>query len=65
MSNLGNKQVMAKNIKRYLEINGLTQTDICKALGFKAPTFSRSISTPVKHPDMIPVGSINTIRAYA
>lgn len=40
MSGLGNKQIMARNIRYYLQINGLTQTDICKALGIKAPTFS-------------------------
>ena len=40
MSNLGNKEIMAKNIRHYLEINNITQTDICTALGFKPATFS-------------------------
>lgn len=40
MSDLGNKQVMAENIRYYLHKNNLNQTDICNALGFKAPTFS-------------------------
>lgn len=40
MSELGNKEIMAKNIRHYLSINNLTQKDICDALGFKAPTFS-------------------------
>lgn len=40
MDGLGNKQVMADNIRYYLRKNGLTQKDICQALGFKAPTFS-------------------------
>lgn len=35
-----NKQVMAKNILHYMEINGVNATDICKALGFKHNTFS-------------------------
>lgn len=40
MDSLGNKKIMAKNIKYYMGINGLSQNDICRALGFKAPTFS-------------------------
>lgn len=40
MSELGNKQIMAKNIKRYLELNDMTQTDLCNALGFKYMTVS-------------------------
>lgn len=40
MSNLGNKEIMARNIKHYMQVNNVTQTDICKTLNIKAPTFS-------------------------
>ena len=40
MSNLGNKQIMAKNIKKYMSLNNVSQTDICNALKFKPSTFS-------------------------
>lgn len=40
MSNLGNKQIIAKNIKKLMKLNKVTQTDICNALNFKASTFS-------------------------
>ena len=40
VSDLGNKQVMAQNIKYYLELNKLRSVDVCAALGFKAATFS-------------------------
>ena len=40
VSDLGNKQVMAQNIKYYLERNKLKSVDVCAALGFKAATFS-------------------------
>lgn len=40
MSELGNKEIMAKNIKRYLEMHDMTQTDLCNALGFKFMTVS-------------------------
>ncbi len=40
MSELGNKQIMAENIRYYLRINDITQTEICSALGLKMPTFS-------------------------
>lgn len=40
MSDLGNKEIMAKNIRHYLSINGISQTDICKTLNFKMSTFS-------------------------
>lgn len=39
-SDLGNKEIMAKNIRHYLSINGISQTDICKTLNFKMSTFS-------------------------
>lgn len=40
MSDLGNKEVMAKNIKYYLRLNGVSQTDMCNTLGFKMSTVS-------------------------
>lgn len=40
MSDLGNKEVMAKNIRFYLNKNGITNTDICKSLNLSMSTFS-------------------------
>lgn len=40
MSNLGNKETMAKNIRYYMSIHNVTQTEICNTLGIKMPTFS-------------------------
>jgi len=40
VSNLGNKKVMAANIRRYMLVNDVSPTDICKDLDFKMPTFS-------------------------
>lgn len=40
MSSLGNKQIMAKNIKRQMEQAGVTATDICSTLKIPMPTFS-------------------------
>ena len=37
---IGNKETMAKNIKRLMALNQVNATDVCTALGFKAPTFS-------------------------
>lgn len=34
------KEIMAKNIKRLMALNHVNATDVCTALGFKAPTFS-------------------------
>ena len=34
-----NKKIMANNIKRYMEIKGVTNQQICDALGFKYTTF--------------------------
>lgn len=35
MSDLGNKEVMARNIKYYLKANDVTQTEMCNTLGLK------------------------------
>lgn len=40
MNGLGNKEIMAKNIRYYMERAGVTQTEICNTLGIKMPTFS-------------------------
>lgn len=40
MSNLGNKEIMARNIKRLMELNGKDRNDVCKDLGFKYTTFT-------------------------
>lgn len=36
----GNKEIMAKNIRHYMSIFNVTQTEICNTLGIKMPTFS-------------------------
>ena len=38
MSALGNKEVMASNIKRYLEEMGISRKEFCNRLGFKYST---------------------------
>ena len=38
MSALGNKEVMANNIKRYLEKMGISRKEFCNRLGFKYST---------------------------
>ena len=37
---LGNKEIMAKNILYYMEINRVNSSEVCRALGFKQSTFS-------------------------
>lgn len=37
---LGNKDIMAQNIKKYMEMKGVSATDICYALDIKRNTFS-------------------------
>ena len=39
MSAEENKRIMAKNIKRYMEQKGVTNQQVCDALGFKYTTF--------------------------
>lgn len=39
MSTDSNKQIMAKNIKYYMEKKGVTNQQLCDALGFKYTTF--------------------------
>lgn len=44
MSDLGNKEVMARNIKKYLQRLGKNQKELCEALGFKETTVSSWMS---------------------
>lgn len=37
---LGNKKVMAQNIKRYMDLNGKTRSDVCEDLGIKYTTLT-------------------------
>ena len=49
MSNLGNKEIMAKNIKYYMNSRGIDRNKICDDLGFKYTTFSDWINAKT-HP---------------
>lgn len=40
MSDLRNKSIMAQNIKHYMDLKGVTQTEVCSTLNIKANTFS-------------------------
>lgn len=40
MSDLGNKQIMANNIKKFLASSEKTQKELCQSLGFRESTFS-------------------------
>lgn len=40
MSDLGNKAVMAENIKYYMQRHGKTRAEVCNDLGFAYSTFS-------------------------
>ena len=40
MSNLGNKEVMAKNLKYFLKKSGKTQKEMCEILGVSTSTFN-------------------------
>lgn len=39
MNTEDNKQIMARNIKRYMDKKGVTNQQVCDALGFKYTTF--------------------------
>lgn len=39
-NNLGNKRTLARNLKRLMEENGKSRTDICKALDIKYTTLT-------------------------
>lgn len=40
MTTLGNKDVFAKNLKKYMQLNGKTRNEVCHALGLKYTTFA-------------------------
>lgn len=40
MSGLGNKEIMARNIRYYMEQRGVSRQDVCDALGLKYTTFT-------------------------
>lgn len=40
MSDLGNREVLAKNLQYYMDLNGKSRSDICDALGIKYTTFT-------------------------
>ena len=40
MSNLGNKEIMAKNIQYYMDLHNKSRNDMCEALGVKYTTFT-------------------------
>lgn len=40
MSDLGNKEIMSKNIRHYMDINNVTRQDMCNALGVKYTTLT-------------------------
>lgn len=42
-----NKEVMARNIRYYMELNRVNSTEICKTLGFKQSTFSNWINAKI------------------
>lgn len=44
---LGNKEIMASNIKYYMEKKGVNSSDVCKALHFKQNTFSNWINAKI------------------
>lgn len=39
-NSLGNKEIMAKNIRYYMDLNNLSRQDVCKAIGVKYTTFT-------------------------
>ena len=40
MSKLGNKQIMSRNIQKYMALHNMTRTDLCEALGVKYTTLT-------------------------
>lgn len=42
-----NKEVMARNIKKQMEIKGVNSADVCRALNFKTNTFSNWINAKI------------------
>ena len=44
---LGNKEVMAHNIKKYMDKKGVTSAEVCRALNFKTNTFSNWVTAKI------------------
>lgn len=44
---VANKEIMAKNIRKYMELHHKTATDICADLGFKQNTFSDWVNAKI------------------
>ena len=44
---LGNKEIMAHNIKKYMSKKGVSSADVCRALNFKTNTFSNWITAKI------------------
>lgn len=44
---LGNKEIMAINIKYYMELKQVNSSEVCRALGFKQNTFSNWINAKI------------------
>jgi transcriptional regulator with XRE-family HTH domain len=44
MGNLGNKEIFARNLKRYMDLSGKTQKEICRDLNFGESTFSEWVN---------------------
>ena len=50
-NNLGNKQIMAKNIQYYMNLHGKTRQEMCDALGVKYTTFTDWVN--MKQPNVL------------
>lgn len=44
---LGNKEVMARNIKKYMKRKGVSSAEVCRTLGFKTNTFSNWVTAKI------------------
>lgn len=42
-----NKEVMARNLKKYMDIKGVNAAEVCKALDFKTNTFSNWVTAKI------------------
>ena len=47
MGDLGNKEIMSRNIQYYIELNNKTRQEMCDALGVKYSTFSDWVWLPL------------------
>ena len=50
MSALGNKEIMARNIKRYMQKMGISRKDFCERLGFAYSTVTDWLNVVQKKP---------------